>query len=937
MVSLPPPSDKLRMQDHIFISYSSLDRAFIDRLAQDLRERGHICWIDFEGIQGGDRWRQSIADGLHPSRVVLLVLTPKSVASPWVNEEIRTALERDKKVIPLLLRPTAASDIPAAHTALAEVYAEIQYIKFTEAYNLERLLQDLPEAEAGIPGHCQRIVAQLAAAPWGLDHYIQSDAKALPLDASPYEDGIIKQQRENLLHTLWNSQRLIVLGEPGIGKSVALERLAWELATADPLRVPVRVKLLTYDGRPLLEWLRLDLVHTGEIKIPSMDETRAFLNDPPFDCYFLLDGLNEVRPEHRATIISEITALAMEFPRHQLVVTSRIEDESWRELRNAGAITDSVVVQTIRPTQAQTYLEAHLEMGDGRVLWRQLDADERMRGLALTPLLLWLIKEAWLEAKENPQDNNIRMPDNRGELYEQFVNRMMDRDSAKTRLKTSISREQQMSALEDLAMAFHRDRAVSMKRRQALKHVDEVTLGALLAGSLLTGDRIIRFAPHQTIQEYFAACANLPDISGILQNADDPWWAETFIQLAGIVDNPNALALQVAEINPWLAWWCVQEGQDVDSQTQDTIEAKSIALIDSDRVGDRRRAAQALAELQNNRIVEPLSRLLRDSDDETGEIAGEAIQRYGDAAVPYLLPYIGDNRVPSIGRARVGRTLGKIGDPRPGVSLNRDGLPDIAWCKIPAGPIQMGGDPDAWNAWEGALINLDYDFWVSQYPVTYAQYEAFVKSDGYRNRDYWTDAGWRWKGDRTHPELYWQDPRWHIANHPVVGVTWYEAYAFTRWLNVRRQALRQPPVAELAGAWEIRLLTESEWEKAARYPDGRKYPWGDVFDSNKANVAETSIGRTSAVGIFPDGASQKGIHDLSGNVWEWCLSAWADSYTFQENNDPEGTPRRVLRGGSWLNLRPYARAASRYVYSLSPLYRYYFVGVRAGVASPILR
>src|SRR5262245_26167388 len=105
MAKLPPPSPNPRLNDHIFVSYSSKDRAFVDQLANELRKQGHIVWIDFEGIRGGEQWKQSIADALHPSRVVLLVLSPDSIISEWVEEEIRTGLELQKTIIPLLLRP----------------------------------------------------------------------------------------------------------------------------------------------------------------------------------------------------------------------------------------------------------------------------------------------------------------------------------------------------------------------------------------------------------------------------------------------------------------------------------------------------------------------------------------------------------------------------------------------------------------------------------------------------------------------------------------------------------------------------------------------------------------------------------------------------------------------------------------------------------------
>lgn len=257
-------------------------------------------------------------------------------------------------------------------------------------------------------------------------------------------------------------------------------------------------------------------------------------------------------------------------------------------------------------------------------------------------------------------------------------------------------------------------------------------------------------------------------------------------------------------------------------------------------------------------------------------------------------------------------------DQRPGVGLRGDGLPDMQWCEIPAGKFQMGGDPQAINAWAGQEIDLPYTYVVSQYLITKAQYQAFMAADGYQNSAYWTETGWYWKGERSQPD-YWEDIQFWGMNCPVLGVSWYEAMAFAEWLN---QGLEHP-----AGT-VIRLLTEAEWEKAARYPDGRFYPWGDEYIPTSANVNETSdtqnyidytipnklhyLGRTSPVGTYAP--SPAGIYDLNGNLWEWCLSEWRDPYQHPENNTRAGSLARVMRGGSWNYAPEYARSASRIGY-----------------------
>jgi len=149
-------------------------------------------------------------------------------------------------------------------------------------------------------------------------------------------------------------------------------------------------------------------------------------------------------------------------------------------------------------------------------------------------------------------------------------------------------------------------------------------------------------------------------------------------------------------------------------------------------------------------------------------------------------------------------------------------------------------------------------YYIDKYEVSNRQYQKFIEAGGYENHIFWTEEGWIWKEKNVYEE-----PKWWLSgqnksgiNHPdypVVGVSWYEAYAYAKWANKR-------------------LPTESEWEKASRGTEGFIYPWGMEWDINKS----VSMGKEiQPVGSIEEGKSSYSVMDMSGNVWEWC-SDWYD-------------------------------------------------------------
>lgn len=276
-----------------------------------------------------------------------------------------------------------------------------------------------------------------------------------------------------------------------------------------------------------------------------------------------------------------------------------------------------------------------------------------------------------------------------------------------------------------------------------------------------------------------------------------------------------------------------------------------------------------------------------------------------------LLATIEGNDVSPHTRASAGRKLAYLSDPREGVGTNRDGYPEFAWCEIPSGEFHMGGDEHVRNVRPDLIVNIPYTYWVSRYPITYAQFQPFVNLfNGYDNVGLWTKDGWEWKQKEKlqHPKLHWNEPEWHLSNHPVVFVSWYEAYAYTQWLNTVISHINLPSSRNYQGL-VIRLLTEAEWEKAARGPNGRLFPYGNEPREILANINTLNLKRSVAVGIFPEDRSAYGVMDLAGNVWDWCISE-EDHPLEREVINPEKPVRRVIKGGSWKYYQEYSRAAS---------------------------
>lgn len=211
--------------------------------------------------------------------------------------------------------------------------------------------------------------------------------------------------------------------------------------------------------------------------------------------------------------------------------------------------------------------------------------------------------------------------------------------------------------------------------------------------------------------------------------------------------------------------------------------------------------------------------------------------------------------------------------------------------KITAGEFEMGsntlGAQD--NERPTHRVYLD-DYWLDIYPVTCLEYRQFMQSRGYQKRQFWSKEGWQWlENNPVSSPLYWvESSDWD--NHPVCGVSYYEAEAYANFIGKR-------------------LPTEAEWEKAASWDNLTQqkydYPWGNTQPTSQICNFDNFVGHTTPVNTYEANCSPFGCYDMLGNVWEWTASWFVhykgfESYPYQGYSESYfDHQHRVLRGGSW--------------------------------------
>lgn len=754
------------------------------------------------------------------------------------------------------------------------------------------------------------------------------------------------QRRLSVVEQLNRHPRLVLLGDPGSGKSTFVNFVGLCMAGALLGDASVNLNLLTaplppdkeenaaaqgekkktkpkpqpWQHGPLLP-VRIILRDFAAIGLPPVGEAataahlwafvagelvKAGLGDYAEPLrralmatggLILLDGLDEVpeADQRRTQIKAAVEDFAATFGKCRLLLTSRTyayQNQEWRlrtfEATVLAPFSDGQIRHFIDrwyAHRAAVLLQAERDaQGRAALLQQAILRSDRLHALAERPLLLTLMASlhAWRGGS---------LPERREELYADAVDLLLDQWEGQRVVRNArgdvifmqrslaeyleVGRTKVLTLLQHLAYQAHQSQPelvgtadlaedglvlalMGLSDRADLQPRLLVEYLSHRAGLLTPrGVKVYTF-PHRTFQEYLAAChlteVDFPElVAQLARTAPERWREATLLAAAKVArGTPFALWSLVDELCPHQrnadgctdadAWGALLAGQAIDETMRD--------------------AAGALPTLSARN--------------------GERVERVRHSLVTVLTR----SKLPAAERALAGRTLAHLGDPRPEVMT----IEGMEFCYIPAGPFLRTDE-------ENSEVDLPYGYWLARYPVTNAQFQPFVAAGGYSEERFWKEAkeagfwqpqGFKGRHDgefRTGP--YALPEPYALANHPVIGVSWYEAVAFCHWLT---EQLTLP-------GWEIRLPTEPEWEKAARgglqlpveiapvtaralgalpavamqpnpHPQ-RRYPWGEGAYGERANCTKSKIGTTSAAGCFAARTSPYGVEELSGNVWEW--------------------------------------------------------------------
>jgi len=860
-----------------WITFYFADQPKSLRKQQEIQQYAKVCKFrdeletqgivhGYTGVSGGrDGFYEKVAN--HLRKIVRQFLTP---TKPPVEEE-----------------PTIPDSIEYYLKCLVEETKHLTMIGMGRSLQVE-----LPIAEAYVPLRTT-MARNLETKPTG----------RYPEDHADYEEvvdlGEVFHQAARL-----EQRGVVLLGEPGSGKTTGARQLVWQLASrqSEPEDlglpagiVPVFLRFRNLSREALKPKNGLPVFLEGQTKCDEAPKGCKLPGPDLLDrrrLLWVLDGLDEViDPTARGKVSGWIGSTLQKRPDDWFVVTCRFQGY-YREGVPLGPkfvefhvrpLDDQQVERFVRDWFLAAYgkLQGPGERAETRagadsgqlleILTRPAYQTGHMRELCTNPLLLTILCIVFHEER--------KLPTKRAELYAHCVRVLLEywrRDLYESdKGLEPYDAEAAQAVLAGLAWWMHEEQDRTSAPLIELAEVAEAGLAQVSASSGLGRDGkaflermrdeagILAMEGegqcgylHLSFQEYLAAehAAREGKAKELATRATGSWWREVAL-LSLRRSRPfcedffkEMLQAGVAESHPDLAEHCLQE---------------SLYFVPAPFVDVLKRS-------KRKQRVAAVLRLLRGRTDQVPGLA-EICLRLADS----------DDKA-TCGFAR--EILTRLGVQPKKVAPESDVFVDertgIIYMTIPAGEFRMGSDRGDSDEQPVHRVSISRDFLLGKYPVTNAQYRRFLEEAGRSVRE----------------PKYWGDRRFNRPDQPVVGVSWDEAGVFCEW----------------AGA---RLPTEAEWEYACRGGTQTEFSFGDD-DTNLGEYgwfAKNSSGQTQPVGAKKP--NPWGLFDMHGNVYEWCQD-WFDGKYYGQSPpvDPQGPEQasdRVIRGGSWWSPARSCRAAGR--------------------------
>ena len=892
----------------IFLSYNRRDNPAVEQLAQALRDRHLSLFKDDWYLSPGDHWPSALERRLACCGAVAVVIGPAGLG-PWQQREVYAAIDRE-------VREHAASQmdfrvIPVILDEGSRTHAGLGFL--SQSVWVEAWDPRTPDLIAG---------AVHGKSPIELYDDASPDPRTL---ICPYRGlGVFREDDqafyfgrekdlEKLVAVVNVHPVVAIVGASGSGKSSLaraglIPRLrrqtggrVWQIATIDhpgrnPFRALAQALLPYWEPKRVLGWSKNEAYQATKTLAESLEGDGAdrlcsvireiFAEEPgTTDLLLLVDQWEELytyRPTDAAKAaahsesVHAFIAMLLEAVRErgiQVVLTVRAD--YWGEVLNHHPPLGARLAG-----EATVHLPALLREGLEAVILKPAERTQLVIEPAVVeallndaedqpgdlPLLEFALRQLWEARTGKSGVLTLRSYDDIGRLAKAIVKHAEDV------YKRLTPEEQDAVPGVFAALVQVGEERADLRRRARLSELSEA--GQAVARGL--------------------ADERLLVTSGDLENKDD------FVEVAH-----EALLRHWPMLKDWITTWrgalvTIRQLQ-ADAAMWRTKDKDTGYLWSHERV---REAAQAIEDLRGHWQPSALD-----------------LEFLGPIDPDKMMPELERPETSHERRALIGDRLALFGDRRNGIGLREDGLPDIDWVAIDGGEvtIEIRKDPNDPNPEvTDRLTHTVAPFWIARYPVTVAQFRAFL--DACHAED-----GWRlppgFMADLP-PDYPPPKHRARHGNHPADSVNWWDACAFCHWLAARLDT-------------DVWLPTEFEWQQAATGGDPeRTYPWGTEWSPElepwRANTLESGLDRSTAVGMYPAGASPAGIMDMAGTLWEWCSNAFDDPDNTAAPASQED--RRVLRGGSWSGNQVNARAAFRY--RNFPVNRDYVIGFRVVCSSP---